>query len=75
MSRFELVGDKEKLMRGGKGKVINLVDHVADLNVLKDTETGVLYAIASSSIGSLTMTHLVDRDGKPLVDMSDEFNF
>lgn len=60
MNRFELVHEKE-IIRSKK------FGHVADLNVIKDTKTGVLYAIAVGN-QEITMTHLVDREGLPLVD-------
>lgn len=68
MSRFELVGEREELKRG------SMFGHVANIDVFKDTKTGVLYAISRSGEG-VAMMHLVDQDGKPLIDEADEFNF
>jgi len=58
MARFKKMGDTERL------------GSIADFHVIQDTKTGVLYSLVKEwSAGGLgmSMTVLVDQDGKPLV--------
>ena len=57
----------EEIRQYGSFKMTNAADYI---EILKDTETGILYCVAKSHSG-LTMTPLLDSEGKITIDKSE----
>ena len=49
----------------------NYGDLVSNIEIIKDTDTGVLYCFASSGYSTPTMSPLIGPDGLPLIDKSE----